>query len=337
MRSRPISDAAARKSDFERSEAEQGKDRRAAGRRYGPSTLSTGKEIPIFISDYVLVTYGTGAIMAVPAHDDARLGVCQEISAARSSKSLRAADVRRGGLHRQGRHRHYGQLRLPERPDGQQAMPPEMICVAGGAGHWPGKGQLTSCATGFSPASAIGASRSRWSSAKSAAGCRCPGRGAAAGPARGRNPTSRRTTARVPAVQDDGLGQYHLPLLRRPGQARDGHHAPVGRLFAGISCGIWIRITTRPWPATEALEYWSPVDWYNGGMEHTTLHLLYSPFLAQIPLRHRRRPNEGALSEAYLPRYDPGRERRKDVQIPRQRRQPGRHRRSVRRGHDAPV
>ena len=28
----------------------------------------------------------------------------------------------------------------------------------------------------------------------------------------------------------------------------------------------------------EALEYWSPVDWYNGGMEHTTLHLLYSAF-----------------------------------------------------------
>ena len=28
----------------------------------------------------------------------------------------------------------------------------------------------------------------------------------------------------------------------------------------------------------EALEYWSPVDWYNGGMEHTTLHLLYSRF-----------------------------------------------------------
>ncbi len=30
----------------------------------------------------------------------------------------------------------------------------------------------------------------------------------------------------------------------------------------------------------EALEYWSPVDWYNGGMEHTTLHLLLQPFLA---------------------------------------------------------
>ena len=34
------------------------------------------------------------------------------------------------------------------------------------------------------------------------------------------------------------------------------------------------------WLAKEALEYWSPVDWYNGGMEHTTLHLLYCQILA---------------------------------------------------------
>ena len=32
------------------------------------------------------------------------------------------------------------------------------------------------------------------------------------------------------------------------------------------------------WPRQEALDYWAPVDWYNGGMEHTTLHLLYSRF-----------------------------------------------------------
>ena len=38
-----------------------------------------GKEIPIFISDYVLVSYGTGAIMAVPGHDYPGLGICQKI------------------------------------------------------------------------------------------------------------------------------------------------------------------------------------------------------------------------------------------------------------------
>ena len=38
-----------------------------------------GKQVPIFISDYVLATYGTGAIMAVPAHDSPRLGICQKV------------------------------------------------------------------------------------------------------------------------------------------------------------------------------------------------------------------------------------------------------------------
>ena len=87
----------------------------------------------------------------------------------------------------------------------------------------------------------------------------------------------------------------------------------------------------------EALQYWSPVDWYNGGMEHTTLHLLYSRFWHKFLYDIGVVPDEGALSQAHLPRHDPGRGRRENVQIPRQRRQPQRHRRSVRRGHDAPA
>ena len=60
---------AARKSDFERTEMQKDK---TGVRLEGVTAVNpvTGKEIPIFISDYVLVSYGTGAIMAVPAHDD---------------------------------------------------------------------------------------------------------------------------------------------------------------------------------------------------------------------------------------------------------------------------
>ena len=59
---------AARKSDFERTEVAKEK---TGVQLQGVSAINplTGKEIPIFISDYVLVSYGTGAIMAVPAHD----------------------------------------------------------------------------------------------------------------------------------------------------------------------------------------------------------------------------------------------------------------------------
>ena len=64
--------AAAKKSDFERTELAKDK---TGVRLEGVRAVNpvNGKEIPIFISDYVLISYGTGAIMAVPAHDDARL------------------------------------------------------------------------------------------------------------------------------------------------------------------------------------------------------------------------------------------------------------------------
>ena len=85
----------------------------------------------------------------------------------------------------------------------------------------------------------------------------------------------------------------------------------------------------------EALRYWTPVDWYNGGMEHTTLHLLYSRFWHKFLYDIGVVPTPGALRQAHQPRYDPGRKRREDEQVPRQRRQPGRNRQRVRRRHYA--
>ncbi len=89
--------------------------------------------------------------------------------------------------------------------------------------------------------------------------------------------TSRPITAN-PRWPDDRLGQHHLPLLRRPRHARDRHHAPVGRLFLVLPALYGPAQRQGAIATKEALEYWTPVDWYNGGMEHTTLHLLYSRF-----------------------------------------------------------
>ena len=72
--------AAASKSDLERTELNKEKTGVCLDGVKGVNPVN-GKEIPIFISDYVLATYGTGAIMAVPAHRPRRpgLGVCQEV------------------------------------------------------------------------------------------------------------------------------------------------------------------------------------------------------------------------------------------------------------------
>jgi leucyl-tRNA synthetase len=260
----------ARKSDFERTELNKEKTG-VELEGVAASTPSTAARSRSSSPTTCSSTYGTGAIMAVPAHDDRDWEFAKKFGC-RSSRSSRAAIEKAPSP--TGRHRHDGQLRLPQRHDrggGQEEDDRSGSAKRASASER----STTSCATGCSPASATGASRSRWSTAKSAAGCPCPRISCRCCCRTSRRTTSRPTTANRPLAQDDRLGQHHLPALRRPRQARDRHHAPVGRL-------VWYFLRYMDPHNDKALaspRRWNtglPVDWYNGGMEHTTLHLLYS-------------------------------------------------------------
>ena len=145
---------AARKSDFERTEVAKEK---TGVKLQGVSAINplTGREIPIFISDYVLVSYGTGAIMAVPAHDTRDWEFAKKFG-------LPIIEVVKGG-----------DVEKEAFTDCETG-----IMVNSGILDWRRRASATprsttSCVTGCSPASGIGASPSPWCTARSAAGCPC--------------------------------------------------------------------------------------------------------------------------------------------------------------------
>ena len=113
---RAYQEEAARKSDFERTELNKDK---TGVKLDGVAAINpvNGKEIPIFISDYVLMSYGTGAIMAVPAHDDRDWEFAKKFGLRDHRGGFRRRGCAEGCLYRNGRDRHSGQFRFPQRHD----------------------------------------------------------------------------------------------------------------------------------------------------------------------------------------------------------------------------
>lgn len=144
---------AAHKSDFERGELNKEK---TGVRLEGIEVMNpvTHKPLPMFVSDYVLMGYGTGIVMGVPGHDQRDVGVRQEVRPAHHrGGGRRRCD--QGGLCGQGRQRCHGQLRLPEWHDRQGGHPcHEEIC--GGAGLRQGEGQLQAARLGVLPPALLG-------------------------------------------------------------------------------------------------------------------------------------------------------------------------------------
>ena len=268
---RAYQEAAARKSDFERTEL--AKDKTGVELK-GVRAVNpvTGNEIPIFISDYVLATYGTGAIMAVPGHDTRDWEFAREF-----------------GL-------------------------PVIEVVAGGDVT---KEAFTDCETGtmvnsgFLNGMSVESAKktiTQWLTEK--------GIGTEKVNYKLRDwvfSRQRYWGEPIPMVYCDKCGWVPLPESELPlllpevenYETTDNGESPLDRMTDWVEttcphCGGHARRETDTMPqwagsswyflrymdphndkelaSKEALEYWSPVDWYNGGMEHTTLHLLYSRF-----------------------------------------------------------
>ncbi|SBW06645.1 leucyl-tRNA synthetase [uncultured Eubacteriales bacterium] len=267
-------DAAARKSDFERSELAADKEKTGVElqgvRGINPVTR---KEIPIFISDYVLVTYGTGAIMAVPAHDTRDWAFAKKFA-------LPIVEVVAGGDVQEEAFTLKDDTGIMVNSGFMDGMTvkeaiPAMIMWLGvqGIGHEKVNYKLRDWV--FSrqrywgePIPMIWCDKCGW----------------------------------VPL--DESELPLHLPDVESY-EPTDTGESPLSKMTDWVNttcphCGGPAKRETDTMPqwagsswyflryadphnsdclaSKEALDYWSPVDWYNGGMEHTTLHLLYSRF-----------------------------------------------------------
>ncbi len=262
---------AAKKSDFERTEIVKEKTGVKLEGVMGINPVN-GREIPIFLSDYVLMTYGTGAIMAVPAHDTRDYDFAKAFS-------LPIIEVVKGG-------------------DIE-------------------KEAFTDCETGVMVNSGIlDGLTVEEAKKKITAWLSENGRGHSKVNFKLRDwvfSRQRYWGEPIPMVYCEKCGwvpidESELPL-RLPEvesyEPTENGESPLADMEEFVNttcphCGGPAKRETDTMPqwagsswyflrycdpqnmdalaAKEALEYWMPVDWYNGGMEHTTLHLLYSRF-----------------------------------------------------------
>ncbi len=264
-------EAAARKSDFERTEVAKEK---TGVRIDGVNAINpvNNKEIAIFISDYVLVSYGTGAIMAVPAHDTRDWKFAKKFD-------LPIIEVVKGGNVQEEAYTDCakGIMVNSGMLDGLTVDEAKKKII-----DW-----LTSEGKGHSK---VNYKLRDWVFSR-----------------------QRYWGEPIPMVYCEKCGyvpidEKDLPLrlpMVESYEPTDNGESPLAKMTDWINttcpcCGGKAKRETDTMPqwagsswyylrymdphnknaiaSKEALNYWSPVDWYNGGMEHTTLHLLYSRF-----------------------------------------------------------
>ncbi len=268
---RAYQETASRKSDFERTEVAKDK---TGVRLDGVTAINpvNGKEIPLFISDYVLVSYGTGAIMAIPAHDT------------RDWEFAKKFDL------------------------------PIIEVVQGGDVE---KEAFTDCATGIMVNSGFLNGLSVEEAKKAIIEYlekKKIGESKVNFKLRDWVFSRQRYWGEpIPIIHCPHCGQVAVPEEQLPirlpmvdsYEPTDNGESPLAAIDEWVNttcpkCGAAAKRETDTMPqwagsswyflrycdphnhealaSKEALDYWMPVNWYNGGMEHTTLHLLYSRF-----------------------------------------------------------
>lgn len=263
---------AAKKSDFERTELVKEK---TGVMLDGVKAINpvNGKEIPVFVSDYVLVSYGTGAIMAVPAHDTRDWEFAKKFN-------LPIIEVVKGGEDVQKEAFTDCATGVMVNSDFLTGLTVEeakkkMI-------SWLEENKVGRAKTNYKLRDWVFSRQRYWGEP-------------------------------IPIVHCDKCGYVPIPEselpLRLPMvdsyEPTDTGESPLSKMTDWVEttcpcCGGKAHRETDTMPqwagsswyflrymdphnkealaSKEALNYWSPVDWYNGGMEHTTLHLLYSRF-----------------------------------------------------------
>ena len=268
---------AALKSDFERAELNKEKTGVEIKGIKAVNPL-TNEEIPIWISDYVLITYGTGAIMAVPAHDTRDFEfakkfnlpikqVIKDKNATSESKELEEAftDVNNG---------------IAINSDFLNGL--ESKDAINKAIEYIEEHKLGERKVNYKLRDWVFSRQRYWGEPIPMVHCeKC-----------GWVPIpEEELPLKLPDVEDYEPGENgESPLAKHEewinttcphcgGKAR--RETDTMPQWAGSSW-YYLRYmdphNDKALASKEALEYWSPVDWYNGGMEHTTLHLLYSRF-----------------------------------------------------------
>ena len=263
--------AAAIKSDFERSELAKDKTGVPLEGIYAVNPVN-GKEIPIWTSDYVLMGYGTGAIMAVPGHDERDYEFAKvfglpiiEVVSGGCIEEEAYTDCAKGKMVNSG---------FLDGMDVDKAIPAII--------DWLVKEGIGERKVNFKLRDWVFSRQRYWGEPIPLVYCE--------------------TCGWVPIPYDQL--PLELPMLDDFSPTDDGssclarakdwlhttcpkcggeatREADTMPNWAGSSW-YFLRYTDahneKEFASKEALDYWTPVDWYNGGMEHTTLHLLYSRF-----------------------------------------------------------